>query len=356
MSQGGIRASLSRPFLRAGKENFLSAAADVTVGGRFLPTFSQPCYCSSDHRVGDGQTLTRPVFFVYRAGTRGWGSVRLRVFQLASALKSVVANPGFVRVVTEQQMSAINPTGAHLIFTKWVLGGTNRDWIRSLRTRNNTIWSDLVDGVPNYGVEELVDAFLCSSESEFRWRREKGVTSVRALHSVDSRFLPQSFHRESFEMGYLGARNNVQLIGGVAPLSTYFTDTSISKKTALRISSSISVWSHHYSVRTSHPEGTFKPATKIFLAARFGALFIGSRDDAESRWLLGDKYPYLSKSSRPKDVICAVEHARETFLGREWETARGLIADVREEACDVFVSQQLARALEKMDGLRHRLE
>jgi hypothetical protein len=336
---------LARPFLRAGRANISSALADVTIGGRFLPKSKPSCYCFDDHRRGATRSLNRPIFFVYRAGTRGWGSVRLRVFQLAVALKGVVANPRFVRVVTEREMASINPTGAHIIFTKWVLVEGNRDWIRLLRKRRNTIWSDLVDGVPEADVEELVDYFLCSSESELHYRREAGIASVRILHNVDSRFSVKSFDRESLAIGYLGVRENVQLFPELATVDTCFTDTSMSSRQVLQVASTIGNWSHHYSVRTPVPAGIFKPATKIFLAARLGALFIGSRDDMESQLILGNDYPYLASSSKPKDVGEVIGFARESFLGPIWEIARDRMTQVREESCDVFVAQQLAQAL-----------
>ena len=333
-----------RPFLRAGRAHLFSAVVDVAVGGRFLPNYEPSCHCVEDHGRGASSTLSQRIFLVYRAGTRGWGSVRLRVFQLAVALRGVVTNPGFVRVVTEEQMASLTPTDAHIVFTKWVLSDGNRRLIRRLQQDGNTIWSDLVDGVPDAGVEELVDRFLCSSESEFQHRREAGSTAVRILHNVDSRFVARSFDRESLAIGYLGARENVQLFPELDCVATCFTGTSMDSRQVLAAATAIGDWSHHYSIRTPVSAGTFKPATKIFLAARLGALFIGSAADIESRLILGDDYPYLASSSKPADVREVVALARGSFLGPLWETARARMSLVREQSCDVRVAQSLAAA------------
>ena len=334
-----------RPFLRAGRAHLFSAVVDVAVGGRFLPKYEPSCHCFDGHGRGASITLSRRIFLVYRAGTRGWGSVRLRVFQLAVALRGVATNPRFVKVVTEEQMASVRPTDAHVIFTKWVLTDSNRGLIRRLQRDRNTIWSDLVDGVPDTGVEELVDHFLCSSESEFQHRREAGLTAVRVLHNVDSRFLVRSFDRESLAIGYLGVRDNVQLFPELDCLATHFTDTSMGSRQVLAAATAIGDWSHHYSVRTPVLTRTFKPATKIFLAARLGALFIGSAADIESRLIMGDDYPYLASSSNPNDVKEVIALARESFLGPLWETARARMLLAREQSCDVRVAQQLAAAL-----------
>ncbi|MDP4816224.1 MAG: hypothetical protein NWR56_00700, partial [Pontimonas sp.] len=79
------------------------ALVDVISRGWHVRPLPDICWCGEHFTFaeGSGRHLERPLVFVYRAGYRARGSVRLRVAQLAAAVKASVNNPELVRVVTE---------------------------------------------------------------------------------------------------------------------------------------------------------------------------------------------------------------------------------------------------------------
>jgi hypothetical protein len=98
-------------------------------------------------------------------------------------------------------------------------------------------------------------------------------------------------------------------------------------------------------VRVFFGEGVFKPATKAYVAARFGGVFIGSKDDLESLLVFGDSYPYLAESSNLFDVEAVLSYAANTFETPVWDGAVRKMEGLREETCDLFLGAKLAEAL-----------
>lgn len=330
-------------FPRAGRRHWLSATADLAFGGRFRGLSGVNCTCGAGH-PDQANKLDRMVFFVFRPGTSSWGSVRLRVFQLASALKSAVQVPDSVKVVTDSQLSNLKVKDADFVISKYLLAPSTFSWLADLRSRGNRVFADIVDGFPSPGIEDHVDAFLCASRSEFTFRLSRGVPSTEILHQVDSRFAPRGFDRARYELGYLGGAGGALHTELVPDLEKRYTKLSMTDSEARRLSRQVERWSHHYSVRTFFGEGVFKPATKAFVAARFGAVFVGSREDAESLLILGEDYPYLAESSTSDSVLQVAAAARETFGGPDWQRAVEVMSKLRRKTCDIQIGGQLANA------------
>ena len=94
-------------------------------------------------------------------------------------------------------------------------------------------------------------------------------------------------------------------------------------------------------MRSYFGELNFKPPTKVFLAARLGSVFIGSRADEEVALLLGNDYPYLSRDSSYQEVQKVIEFARESFLDAAWIRAKSAMEEARQECCDDAIAERL---------------
>ena len=335
-----------QPFFRAGRRHFASALADKLVGGRYRRSHRLTCTCDLEHGKSDVlQALEKPVFFVYRAGTSSWGSVRLRVFQLASALRSSVMNPDAVRIVTEEQLWKMDLQGADIVASKYVFNQLNSNLFHDVRSRRNRIFADVVDGFPAAGLERYVNGYFCASRTEFQNRVSLGLTCFDIPHPVDSRFELRSFDKESFILGYLGGNGGSEHLNSIGGLKNVFTDRSLANSEVRAIVPAVNSFSHHLSVRTFFGDGVFKPATKAYVAARFGAVFVGSRDDVETVSVLGERYPYLADSSSLEDVEGVIQLARTTFHESQWQTAVARMNELRRESCDLRLGQAVLEAL-----------
>lgn len=337
--------SIIRPFLRSGKSNAYRVIPEVLSGELRIRPIESRCLCGGNHEKLPLVTLERPIFFVFQAGSSGWGSVRLRVIQMARNLKAVVANPSFVRVVTEERLWRTRPQEADIVFSKFSVRDGNLAWMQNLVRGRNRILVDLVDGWGIDGLETIVTAYICASRSEYEFRIQNGLDAYYVPHQVDHRWPYQDFTAREFGVGYFGAPGGARFLDHLDLVATEFTGLFLEDSEIPRVIDVLSPISHHYSVRVFFGEGNFKDATKAYVAARFGAVFVGSKEDEESLLVLGAGYPYLATTSSRDDVVAILEFARATFLGPEWRDAVETMRRLRKETCDLFNGHLLASCL-----------
>jgi hypothetical protein len=235
--------------------------------------------------------------------------------------------------------------GVDIVASKYVFNEANSDLFHEVRSRQNRIFADVVDGFPAVGLELFVKGYFCASRTEFQNRYSLGLTCFDVPHPVDSRFELCSFDKESFKLGYFGGDGGSEHLNAIGGLKNVFTDRSLANSEVRAILPAVKSFSHHLSVRTFFGEGVFKPATKAYVAARFGAVFVGSRDDAETVSVLGEHYPYLADSSSLEDVQGVIQLARTTFHQAPWQTAVARMNELRRESCDLRLGQAVLEAL-----------
>lgn len=337
--------SMYRPFLRSGRNNAFRVIPEVFTGELRIRPIDWHCMCGGNHEELPFVTLERPIFFVFSAGSSGWGSVRLRVIQMARNLKAAVTNPSLVRVVTEEKLWRISPKDADIVFSKFSVRDGNLSWMKSLVPERNRIFVDLVDGWGVSGLDTTVNAYICASRSEYEFRVQRGLVAYYVPHQVDHRWPYMDFTKREFATGYLGGDGGALFLDELNLDAIELTGLFLRDSEVPRLVDSLSRVSHHYSVRTYFGQGNFKDATKAYVAARFGAVFVGSRADEESALVLGNEYPYLASSSSNEDVRAILEFARTTFLGPEWRVAVETMLRLRKETCDLLNGHLLASCL-----------
>lgn len=340
-----------RPFLRAGKRFAFGALADVVLREWNIGSWPSLCTCGL-HGVNAAESrpsLEKPLIFVYRSGYRALGSVRLRVWQLASAMKAKVANPGFVKVVTEDH-PLLDAAGAlDVVWSKTAITGYSGGAIRKIADKGGRVLLDFVDGTDVPELSGYAHGYLCASRTELAYRISLGHKAWYVPHAVDQRIQPAGFERQNFSVGYFGRPWMVEHVEALSRVAAVPAQESFSDKQFRDALLNVSKWSHHYSVRSYFGESNFKPPTKVFLAARLGSVFIGSRADEEVALLLGSDYPYLSKDSSYQEVRKIIEFAQESFLEEDWVRAKSAMEDARQECCDEAIAERLLSILAGLD-------
>ena len=332
-----------RPFLRAGRRFAFGALADVVFREWKVGPLPGRCTCGL-HGVGTVESrpsLERPLIFVYRSGYRALGSVRLRVGQLASAVKAKVTNPEFVRVLAEDHPSLDTAGALDVVWSKTAITGYSGDAIRKIAEKGGRVFLDFVDGTDVPELSGYAHGYLCASRTELAHRISLGHKAWYLPHAVDLRIQPAGFERQNFSVGYFGRPWMVEHVEALSRVAAVPAQESFSDKQFRDAMSSVSKWSHHYSVRSYFGELNFKPPTKVFLAARLGSVFIGSRADEEVALLLGNDYPYLSRDSSYQEVQKVIEFARESFLDAAWIRAKSAMEEARQECCDGAIAERL---------------
>lgn len=285
--------------------------------------------------------------FVYRAGYRTRGSVRLRVAQLAAAVKASVKNPELVRVVTEDSHWLRLTEPVDMVWTKSTLTEDVRSALSTHAAHGHRVLVDFVDGTDIPEIADSVYGYICASRTELNYRAQHGKRAWYVPHAVDTRIPQFDFERESLQFGYFGRPWMAEHLETLSEIRSIPAEESFGDRDFGHLMKTVAQWSHHYSVRSFFGVGNFKPPTKVFVAARLGALFVGSRQDEEVQLLLGNDYPYLSENSSIEEVRTTLQFARETFHAEHWNRARDAMEVVRRESCDAFIAEQLLRSLEE---------
>lgn len=212
--------------------------------------------------------------------------------------------------------------------------------------RKTTILYDLVDGNPRSTrkLDSYISGFICSSPSEFAFRQEENQPAFMVHHHVDQRLHATRSTTSEFSVGYAGAPYNSRHL---EQISIDVFDTSLLREDPglVRLSAFLDTHSHHYSVREPEKRKIFKPSLKAFIASFYSKAFIGSREDDESLAVLGDDYPYLSRSSSLSDVTEIIEYARETFLTDIHSEALAKMDEIRPLYCPASVVESLHSAI-----------
>lgn len=312
---------------------------------------SLKCFCGDDHPTHANRSLQkRTVAFLHDYACRNWGSTVLRSKQLAEFLGEF--DPGItVWYGSIQEYTGTKPDA--IILSKTALSlNQSYDTMLDFARGGTKIMVDLVDGDPTLAKrgEQVVDAYICASLSEFEFRTNQDQEAFFVAHHVDSR-IPTIDPAEGnqFRVGYAGRIDNAQWLE-VLPISVHDVDTSdfsIGTQELVRFLRGIT---HHYSIRRHQPWDGFKPGTKPFLAAHFGSVFIGSLADRESMLLLGHEYPYLSKSSNLEDVTEIISLAKRTFQSQLHSSALDRMHYLRKLSCRAKVSLDLHSAISRVLG------
>lgn len=332
---------LPRAFYRAGRQHWRKAARDVVRGAMPL-SGSIRCWCGEHQESGEPLSLPRDVIFVYRAGHSALGSIDIRVRQMGSALRAVSSKRHSVRAVTEEAFRFRPPSDSDVIFSKTVLTASNKRLINLALSRKNRVWADFVDGAETEVFEDELTGYLCASRVELEHRLGKGKLAHYLPQQVDPRWprgdvsIPRPF-----EVLYMGGRGGSLHLESLDEIRKEFLSSYETRRSFHQIVERSALASHHFSVRAFPGVGVFKPETKALVAARLGAVFVGSRADQETARMFSSDYPYLAKDSSLAAVREVMEFARETHLGPEWRQASAEMQALRVSLCDVAVGKSL---------------
>lgn len=171
---------------------------------------------------------------------------------------------------------------------------------------------DPVDQLVDPARLAAVDGVIASSWRQYRWLRGALATPVFLLpHHADLRIGQLVDPAAPFRVGYFGVRKNGFLPPAVAAavelveVGSYADVAWMDRLAACPV---------HYCVRRKAEKShSFKPATKLFTAARAGAAVITTRDESDAELLLPPDYPFFCPSRSERAVLETLDFARASF-------------------------------------------
>jgi hypothetical protein len=287
--------------------------------------------------------LSVRVVFLYGKHAQNWGSVLVRFKQASALLREYDKN----LLVSLSAIEDYKQTADVFILSKTVrdFQGLSEQLEKASRT-GCTVLVDLVDGHldSTQAFGRYVDGYICSSKTEFEFRSRNAQNAYLVPHPLDRRLARNAWGLKNFRIGYCGAPANAAHLE-TNGIETFDASTTQSGPGLHKMNKFLSSMSHHYSVRSYQPYDGFKPGIKLFIAAKFGVAFIGSRADKETLAWVGESYPYLASDSSLGEVTKIVDYARDTFGTRVYADAVEQLEGLLSTFCEAKVTAQLDTAI-----------
>lgn len=218
-----------------------------------------------------------------------------------------------------------------VIMDKYSSTFASRAMLRKLREANNILISDPVDDEIIVEKYSQFDGLIASSIKQYAYFKEHfpKMTIAYLFHHADIRLPKKLAPQDEFKAAYFGEPSNMYDFPGLNEwIQPVPVDTS---KQKLGWMSSIANYNFHYAVRSKgYSERVFKPFTKGFTAAHFGANILVHADDGDAGIYLGTQYPFLLKGElSPKAVIEMMTFARESFSSETWRKGLSVMEEIK---------------------------
>lgn len=302
--------------------------------------------------------LVRDIFLVYNSCTLSVGSVHLRSVQASLLIQLVHQHPRRVKLITLEALLKAPPRCSILIFHKFSLRKLDKGVLQKLKSRNNRLVSDIIDGLIPLKLDENFDLHLASSFQQYNYLKSQSPKVSFVPHHVDIRLAKiapirsQAIApvRSGLEISYVGLPINCLhsrlLRGNINFIHTGKTARSWDPcpqwmKIAARSS-------FMYIARSHCSWDGYKPWTKGYVGAALNIPVLTLKT-GEAMHYLGPEYPYYIPSSDWKDVQDFLFDIIQSNDSRRYSRAQSLLEHARHESCPWQVSMAYLRALRNVE-------
>lgn len=204
----------------------------------------------------------------------------------------------------------------------------------SARSRGNRLVLDVQDTVVfKRWIKNrwLYHGVIFKNQAQLRDFAVRGAVNRVIYHQWDPRYVPNTLGDKDFRIAYLGLSRSLSLWGRL-PGVEYFDGDYFRR--ALD-------YNCHLSVREPGKELLYKPNCKVSTAAACEANLITTRDESTVE-LLGPDYPYYAEPETAS-LTAAIDKARATFGGPEWQRGLDLMKEVRERTSMPRIAEDYVR-------------
>ena len=269
------------------------------IGQLFKPQLNQMSLCKPRNLA------TRVLFF---SGSKHlFGATYLRCAQLAEVFSKLVQ----VELVTSLDDACETDI---VIAAKGSLPSLEGALRRS-RFKNLRVLYDPVDELINPTSLQLgISGIIACSFKQYVWLRGRLKLPVYCiLHHVDYRIERAPVVQPLLRIGYVGSLQNAYWEGNVGE-HVQHVDTGNSGDASWI--GELGKFSIHYCIRRKREKSnSFKPATKIYLAACLGVPVITTRDESDAEHLLPPDYPYFCEKRTEREVAHVIQLVKSTHSG-----------------------------------------
>lgn len=172
------------------------------------------------------------------------------------------------------------------------------------------------------------DGLIASSYRQYYWLRSISPKPVFLIpHHADLRITRQVGLSADCEIAYFGAQGNGYFSPRIHQQLKIF-DTVDHQGVAWM--AALADFPVHYCIRRKREKShSYKPATKLFIAAKVGAAVITTRDESDAEYLLPPDYPYYVDQRSERAVLEMLAFVRESYATPVFAKARADVAAIR---------------------------
>jgi hypothetical protein len=173
-----------------------------------------------------------------------------------------------------------------------------------------------------------VDGVIASSYNQYAALAPiVGCPVYCILHHVDFRITRQYQKNNGIKFAYFGSFGNAYSPNNI---NKYVDFIQASKSSDTKWFNRLENYSCHYCVRRKREKShSYKPSTKLYLAACVGAVVITTRDESDAGHILPPDYPFFLESRTPQHVFELIEYVIQTRESQIFERARRDILALR---------------------------
>jgi len=173
-----------------------------------------------------------------------------------------------------------------------------------------------------------IDGLIASSYNQYNALAPTiGCPVYCLIHHVDFRIPRQKQEAPHCRIGYFGARSNAFTPPEISK-TVDFVDATCPSDNAWF--GKLGDYACHYCVRRKREKShSYKPSTKLYLAACVGAAVITTRDESDASVLLPPDYPFFLESRKSEAVLELIDYVYSSFGSAIFERARKDVAALR---------------------------
>src|SRR3972149_10841685 len=286
-------------------------------------------------------TFHGSIHFVYSESTRNYGSTVMRGKQLSEIAQKALGKHVYFTSTDYQYRNCI------LFLAKWAIYKLGLRELLKLKTRDNKLIFDLVDGELPAKKIKFADVVVAAAESIYKkYKRSlpKSAKIVLIDHHVDPRirFVDWSIRPKKLKVGYFGELIN-----------TLFTPKIKRRVDFIPVSNTtqnndwfreLPKYNLHYAIRQKRDVYPNKPFVKGFIAAHCDANILIQASEKEAIKWLGKDYPYLLKGKVTEEkVMKMLSYIKNSYGSKEWEHGLAIMRGIRAKTSDEAIGKQLVK-------------
>lgn len=286
-------------------------------------------------------TFHGTIHFVYSESTRNYGSTVMRGKQLSEITQKALGKRIYFTSTNYQYKNCI------LFLTKWAIYALGVKELQKLKTRQNKLIYDLVDGELPANKIKFADVVVAAAESIYKkyQRSLPKLTKIVLIdHHVDPRIrsVDWSDCPKKLKVGYFGELINTLITPEIQrqvdfiPVSTTEQNDDWFKE--------LPKYNLHYAIRQKRDVYPNKPFVKGFVAAHCDANILIQDSEKEAIKWLGKDYPYLLRGRvNEKKVLKLLDYAKKSYGSREWKRGLAIMRGIRAKTSDEAIGKQLVK-------------